>query len=84
MRQLLIGCGLVGLAFLAVSGYALWQDGKKWGATQKSVRWAPVGVAKPSYLDPASFQWTTEAVLRDYARAHHAAILNEIEQEQQR
>lgn len=83
MRQIVIGCGLVIIAFLAVSGFALWQDGKKWGATQKAPRWAPEGVANPGYLDAAQFQWTTEAVLRDYARAHHAAILNEIAQEQQ-
>lgn len=56
MRQILIGCGLVVLAFLAVSTFALRQDGDKWAATQKAPRWAAEGVENPSYLNPEQFQ----------------------------
>ena len=81
MRQFLMGCGLVVLAFLAVSAFALWQDGKKLAGTQKAPRWAPEGVDNPSYVDAEQFQWTTTAVLRVYARTHHTAILKEIQQD---
>lgn len=87
MRQLLIGLGLVVLAFLAISAFSLWQDGNHLTtATQAPHRAArrPAGqVTTSSYLDASQFQWTTEAVLREYARTHHAAILEEMQREQQ-
>ncbi len=91
IRHVLMGSGLVGLALVATSAYALWLDGNKLAAGGAIARSAPrrltpkavQGAGIDSYLESAQFQWTTEAVLRDYARAHHAAILQEIEREQQ-
>lgn len=65
MRQLLIGCGLVVLAFLAVSGFSLWEDGGKWAVTHQTPRRAAEGRQNPSYLSAGQFQWTTPAVLKD-------------------
>ncbi|ETW96610.1 MAG: hypothetical protein ETSY1_25945 [Candidatus Entotheonella factor] len=83
MRQILMGCGLAVLAFLAVSSYAIWQDGKKWAATQKPARFAPIGIVKPGYSNPERFQWKTPEVLKDYVQSRRAAILQEIEQGQE-
>lgn len=62
------------VGFIAVSGYALWQDGLRYAATDKRSPPAPNGVAAASLIDPGAFLWQTPERLREYVARHRAAL----------
>ena len=81
MKQIILGLGLVLVAFGAVSAFAIWMDGKKFVGTQKASHRASASRNNPSFLDPEKFHWTPEATLRQYAREHHVQIIQAIKSE---
>ena len=69
--------GIVGLTLagaVAMTAYAVWEDGRRFAATQKPGTPAPSGVAAASYLEAREFQWKGEQALADYARRHREAL----------
>lgn len=70
--------GLTLLAGVAMTAYAVWEDGRRFAATEKPGTPAPTGVAAASYLEPREFQWKGEQALADYARRHREALVERL------
>ena len=73
-HRILTGVVLVLVGFVAMSAYAVWEDGRRFSAAEKRPSPAPNSVAAASLLDPGQFQWKTQEKLRDYARRHRLAL----------
>jgi O-antigen ligase len=73
-----LGLTLVLTGFLALSAFAIWEDGRRFAAAEKRPVPAANGVKAASYLDPGQFQWKTQEKLREYARRHRLALQDTI------
>jgi O-antigen ligase len=72
-----------GAAFLAMSAYAIWDDGRQFAAADKPGQPAPKGVAEAGYVQPGEFQWKTADKLRDYQRRHHEGVMQQLQRSEQ-
>jgi hypothetical protein len=79
-QKLFVGLLVALLAFLGVSSFAIWEDGRRFAFVQKQRQPAPDGVAAASYLDTSRFRWKTTDKLHQYARKHHLELAGGIEE----
>ncbi len=78
MRRAVIAAVLIVVAALAVSSFALWQDGRRFAAIGHGDAPAPEGVADAGYVDPSRLYWKSGEKLRAYAEKNRQRILAEL------
>ena len=75
-----LGLVMAVLTFLAVSGLAIWEDGRRFASANEQFVPAPGGVADASYLDASRMEWKTADELHEYAREHRLGLVERIEE----
>jgi exopolysaccharide production protein ExoQ len=70
-------------AFLAMSAYAIWDDGRRYAAADKPGQPAAKGVSDAGYVQPGEFQWKTAEKLLDYQRRHHEGLMQRLQRSEQ-
>ena len=70
------GLALVLAGAALTAAYALWEDGRRFAATEKRSAPPPNGVAEASYLDARELHWRSAERLADYARRHRDGLMD--------
>ena len=78
-QKIFVGISATLLAFLGISAYSIWEDGRRFAFVEAQPQPAQDGVAAASYLDVSRFQWKTGDELHEYAREHRLELADRME-----